>query len=181
MNVFVEVPQAAGPYYTVQLLCSPAKRKWIEELAQKHSSKPCDRAIDTLCKTTRKLRNFRIWSSLMDSAGHLDRARHRPRRDRRHRRHHRSHLQRPRQHVLVRWAKEVHRSSQETRGQWPYRPAATMAMKHEHIQSGTARHLLGFEDEDLGSSPGWWAATVATYCPSRTGELQKFLSSKPCE
>ena len=21
----------------------------------------------------------------------------------------------------------------------------------------------GFEDEDLGNSPGWWAATVATY------------------
>ena len=27
-------------------------------------------------------------------------------------------------------------------------------------------HSLGFEDEDLGSSPGWLAATVATYCPS---------------
>ena len=40
---------------------------------------------------------------------------------------------------------------------------------------------LGFEDDDLESSPGWWAATVATYCPSRPGELSKFLSSKPCE
>ena len=44
-----------------------------------------------------------------------------------------------------------------------------------------SHHSLGFEDEDLGSSPGWWAATVATYCPSRPGELPKFLSSKPCE
>ena len=35
------------------------------------------------------------------------------------------------------------------------------------IQSGVSGHLLGFEDDDLGSSPGWWAATVATYCPSR--------------
>ena len=32
-----------------------------------------------------------------------------------------------------------------------------------------SRHLLGFVDLDLGSSPGWWAATVATYCPSRPG------------
>ena len=31
------------------------------------------------------------------------------------------------------------------------------------LQSGAAYHLLGFEDESLGSSPGWWAATVATY------------------
>ena len=28
------------------------------------------------------------------------------------------------------------------------------------IQSGVSGHLLGFEDEDLDSSPGWWAATV---------------------
>ena len=27
--------------------------------------------------------------------------------------------------------------------------------------------VLGWVDLDLGSSPGWWAATVATYCPSR--------------
>ena len=32
-----------------------------------------------------------------------------------------------------------------------------------------------------GVPPGLWAATVATYCPSRPGELPKFLSSKPCE
>ena len=50
-----------------------------------------------------------------------------------------------------------------------------------YIQSGAAYHSLGFEDENLGSSPGWWAATVATYCPSRSVELPKFLSLKPCE
>ena len=44
------------------------------------------------------------------------------------------------------------------------------------VQSGAAYHSLGFEDDDLGSSPGWWAATVATYCPSRPGDLPKFLS-----
>ena len=49
------------------------------------------------------------------------------------------------------------------------------------VHCGAARHSLGFEDEDLGSSPCRWAHTVATYCPSRPGELPKFLSSKPCE
>ena len=32
---------------------------------------------------------------------------------------------------------------------------------------------LGWVDLDLGSSPGWWAATVATYCPSRMVEHPK--------
>ena len=36
-----------------------------------------------------------------------------------------------------------------------------------HVQSGASDRSLGFEDEDLGSSPGWWAATVSNYCPSR--------------
>ena len=38
-----------------------------------------------------------------------------------------------------------------------------------YLQSGPATHLIGFEDENLGCSPGWWAATVATYCLSRPG------------
>ena len=50
-----------------------------------------------------------------------------------------------------------------------------------NVQSGASDHSLGFEDEDLGSSRGWWAATVATYCQSSPGELPKILSSKPCE
>ena len=29
---------------------------------------------------------------------------------------------------------------------------------------------LGWVDLDLGSSRGWWAATVSTYCPSRMVE-----------
>ena len=49
------------------------------------------------------------------------------------------------------------------------------------VQSGAAGHSLGSEDEDLGSSPSWWAATVAIYCPSRPGELPKSSSSKPSE
>ena len=43
-----------------------------------------------------------------------------------------------------------------------------------NAQSWASDRSLGFEDEDLGSSPGWWPATVATYCPSRPGELPKF-------
>ena len=40
--------------------------------------------------------------------------------------------------------------------------------------------LQGFVDLDLGSSPGWWAAIVATYCPSRMVEHPKSKSTKPC-
>ena len=38
---------------------------------------------------------------------------------------------------------------------------------------------LGWADLDLGSSPGWWAAAVATYCPSRPGEHSKSKSTQP--
>ena len=38
----------------------------------------------------------------------------------------------------------------------------------------------GFVDLDLWSSPGWWAATVATYCPDRMVEHPKSKSTKPC-
>ena len=41
-------------------------------------------------------------------------------------------------------------------------------------------HLdLGWVDLDLGSSPGWWAPTVATYCPCRVVEHPKSKSTKP--
>ena len=40
---------------------------------------------------------------------------------------------------------------------------------YQTTEWGAAGHLLGFEDEDLESSSRWWAATVATYCPSRPG------------
>ena len=36
-----------------------------------------------------------------------------------------------------------------------------------------------FVDLDLGSSAGWWAATVATYCPSRMVELPKSKETQP--
>ena len=41
----------------------------------------------------------------------------------------------------------------------------------------TLVEYLGWVDLDLGSSPGWWAATVATYCPSRMVEHSKSKST----
>ena len=38
---------------------------------------------------------------------------------------------------------------------------------------------LGWDDLDFGSSLGWWAATVATNCPSRMVENPKSISTKP--
>ena len=38
---------------------------------------------------------------------------------------------------------------------------------------------LGCVDLDLGSSPGWWAAFVATYCPSRAVEHARSKSTQP--
>ena len=38
---------------------------------------------------------------------------------------------------------------------------------------------LGWVDLDLGSSPRWWAAAVATYCPSRMVEHSKSKSTQP--
>ena len=49
------------------------------------------------------------------------------------------------------------------------------------VQSGAVYRSQGFEGNVLGSSSGWWAATVATYCPSRQVELPKTLPSKPCD
>ena len=45
------------------------------------------------------------------------------------------------------------------------------------IQSGASGEGLGWVDLDLGSSPGWWADTVATYCQSRMVEHPKSKST----
>ena len=59
---------------------------------------------------------------------------------------------------------------------------------HGHVGSATGEYrgtlvveylLPSFVDLDLGSSPGWWAATVATYCPSRMVEHPKSKSTQP--
>ena len=43
-----------------------------------------------------------------------------------------------------------------------------------YVQSGASNHSLGLVNKNLGSSPGWWAATVATYC--MTGRLRVYGS-----
>ena len=50
--------------------------------------------------------------------------------------------------------------------------------KHD-IQGDSGGLRLGWVDLDLGSSPGWWAATVVTYCPSRMVEHPKSKSTQP--
>ena len=60
----------------------------------------------------------------------------------------------------------------------PVYHARMFSIKHTY----RVRHLpgcLGWVDLDLGSSPGWWAATVAIYCPSRMVEHPKSKSTKP--
>ena len=47
------------------------------------------------------------------------------------------------------------------------------------VQGVPCPRRLGFVDLDLGSSPGCWAATVATYCPSRMVEHSKSKSTQP--
>ena len=39
------------------------------------------------------------------------------------------------------------------------------------LQCYSYSHSQGFKDDDLGNSPGWWAATVVTYCPGRPLQL----------
>ena len=43
------------------------------------------------------------------------------------------------------------------------------------------RLYRGFADHDLGSSPGWLADTVATYCPGRPSQLKLKHITKPCD
>ena len=49
------------------------------------------------------------------------------------------------------------------------------------LQSGASGLRLGWVDLDLGSSPGWWAASIATYCPSRMVEHPKSKLRSRCE
>ena len=51
----------------------------------------------------------------------------------------------------------------------------------EQVQLDPGGLAQGFVDLDLGSSPGWWAATVATYCPSRMVELRMSSTASSTE
>ena len=39
------------------------------------------------------------------------------------------------------------------------------------LPHSSSSHSQGFKHENFGNSPGWWATTVATYCPSRPYQL----------
>ena len=49
----------------------------------------------------------------------------------------------------------------------------------ESLQGVPCPRRLGWVDLDLGSSPGWWTGTVATYLPSRVVEHPKSKSTQP--
>ena len=60
------------------------------------------------------------------------------------------------------------------------RPKSGATIKFQyHYRVRRLPEYLGWVDLDLGSSPGWWAATVATYCPSRVVEHAKSKSTQP--
>ena len=48
-----------------------------------------------------------------------------------------------------------------------------------HYRETLVVEYLSWIDLDLGSSLGWWAAAVATYCPSRVVEHAKSKSTQP--
>ena len=50
-----------------------------------------------------------------------------------------------------------------------------------HIQHYILGFRQGFKDEDLGNSPGWSAATVATYCSSRMVKLTRQINVSPAD
>ena len=49
------------------------------------------------------------------------------------------------------------------------------------VQFEAARHSQGFEDKNVGSSPGLLGQYVATVAAHQPGELPKSSSSKPSE
>ena len=54
-----------------------------------------------------------------------------------------------------------------------------MNTRIKHYRVGLVVWQLGWVDLDLGSPPGWRAAIVATYCPSRMVEHPKSKSTQP--
>ena len=52
--------------------------------------------------------------------------------------------------------------------------------RRQSLHSGASYLSQGFEDNVLGSSPGWLADTEATYCPSRPSQLTWKNITKPC-
>ena len=55
----------------------------------------------------------------------------------------------------------------------------SVPLKPWHLQGISSPGGLSWVDLDLESSPGWWAGTVASYCPSRMVEHPKSKSTQP--
>ena len=53
-----------------------------------------------------------------------------------------------------------------------------MYISRKGIQDDPSGWFLYSVAINLGSSPGWWAATAASYCPSRSGELPKLIATE---
>ena len=58
----------------------------------------------------------------------------------------------------------------------------TLATSSQQLPSYREVHLLrqlGWVDLNLESSPSWWAAIVATYCPGKMAEHPNYKSTQP--
>ena len=62
-----------------------------------------------------------------------------------------------------------------------YTSCQKCAKQRALLQSGASYLSHGFEDNVLGSSPGWLADTVATYCPGRPSQLTWKNIIKSCD
>ena len=56
-------------------------------------------------------------------------------------------------------------------------PGKSSILGATKLQSGAAYHSLGFEDENLGSSQGWWA-NCSYLLPKQTGETTQIFIFK---
>ena len=83
----------------------------------------------------------------------------------------RSHREKARHRRHTSWRFQLFRAAHGRWGSHAHAHNCLDMYMYSTLLGAASRHSLGFEDEDLGSSPGWWAATVPTYCPSRSGEL----------
>ena len=51
----------------------------------------------------------------------------------------------------------------------------------EELQRYSSTLPQGFKDQTLENSPGWWAVTVATSCPSRPSQLLATTVTQHCD
>ena len=65
---------------------------------------------------------------------------------------------------------------------WPPRRNDRVSwVQTQTLQGYSSTLSQGFKDEDMGNSPGWWVATVASYCPNRPSQLLETTVTKHCD